>query len=226
MPFANAVLARPITYGSGSPKPESAPVSGLTKPIVIVDAASNATGPRGVAHAGAAAPPASTTPPTAAPLRLRKSARFRRPKSCVVFSDIKSPLPLGDAPPQAPGRASSTAWRPKSRHRQKRNLYQTSLYLGVFLADRSRAGSFALLYRDSRQEDRSLSPPRRRRRAVERSRLATAATGNRRARAGARGPRWYRGGARARAERQPPGGPRGRAAARACEPAARRTRPR
>src|SRR5213080_4825072 len=63
-PFANAFLASEITYGSGSPKPDVAPVIGLTKPILIVFAcAPSLRAHADPAYAGAiAVPPTSTAP--------------------------------------------------------------------------------------------------------------------------------------------------------------------
>jgi len=71
---------------------QSGPVSGLTMPMLIVAAASNAVAR---AHAGTvpAAPPIAT-PPMAAPLRLRNSPRLTPPDPCVASSDMRSPLSL------------------------------------------------------------------------------------------------------------------------------------
>src|SRR5581483_8256942 len=72
-PDAKALRARPITYGSGSPKPAAGPVSGLTKPSVIVLAASAVSAPRGRAQAGPASEPPATSPAAPTPARLSRS---------------------------------------------------------------------------------------------------------------------------------------------------------
>src|SRR5579884_480812 len=87
-PFANAFLASEMTYGSGSPKPDAAPVSGLTKPSLIVFAAL----PNLPAHAELATAGAAATPPTTTTLRLTNSRRVRPVVSLL-------PLSLPTAPP-------------------------------------------------------------------------------------------------------------------------------
>src|SRR5581483_11807448 len=84
-PDAKALRARPITYGSGSPKPAAGPVSGLTKPSVIVLAASAVSAPRGRAQAGPASEPPATSPAAPTPARLSRS---RLLISCGASSDI------------------------------------------------------------------------------------------------------------------------------------------
>src|SRR5581483_11348143 len=87
-PDANALRARPSTYGSGSPKPAAGPVSGLTKPSVIVLAASAVSAPFGRAHAGPASDPPAISPAAPTPARLSKSRLLISP--AAKRSDIRA----------------------------------------------------------------------------------------------------------------------------------------
>ncbi len=81
-PFASAAFASPSTYGSGSPKPEAGPVSGLTKPILIVWSAWET---RGAAQTWGAAAPETARPPAPIPARL-SSSRLEMPLPSAIRS--------------------------------------------------------------------------------------------------------------------------------------------
>src|SRR6266850_7812613 len=97
-PAASFLRACDSRYGSGSPKPPSGPVRGLTNPILIVFAASAASSTRMPPRARPASPPESATPAAPAPARLTSSR--------LVISLIDRPPRLGEPAASAGLRAS------------------------------------------------------------------------------------------------------------------------
>src|SRR5262249_5578611 len=89
------VFASPSTYGSGSPKPDAGPVSGLTKPILIVWSACET---RGAAHAGDTAAPETARPPAPIPARLSSSRlEMPLPSAIVPPGVLRSTIPDSSA---------------------------------------------------------------------------------------------------------------------------------
>src|ERR1700675_2003310 len=89
MPFLKAFLARPITYGSGSPKPEAGPVSGLTKPILI-----EPLGVEVVEVRQASRNPGTASPPRTRPVPFSISRRVIEWDRSFLL--LKGPLLLTD----------------------------------------------------------------------------------------------------------------------------------
>src|ERR1700680_822053 len=93
MPFLKAVLARPMTYGSGSPKPEAGPVIGLTKPILIEPLGVDVVGVRhGSSNSG------TESPPRPRPVPFSTSRRVIEPDRSFLLLTGPSPNRSGIAP--------------------------------------------------------------------------------------------------------------------------------
>src|SRR5258708_35639255 len=89
MPFLKAVLARQMTCGSGSPKPEAGPVSGMTNPILI-----EPLGVEVVDVRHASRNPGTARPPRTRPVPFSISRRVIEPdRSFLLLTGF---LPLSD----------------------------------------------------------------------------------------------------------------------------------